>query len=497
MNKKFFYSTALVLFFSVSNAQVKTFDLSDFKLPYLRYERLDLNFGLNSQNQFNSWKDTTNFDFSRTDINSRFNTGGIYSLYLNTPEQQSSYTIYTDIQSRPFNRSESVYNDESSEISSFSRMNFLISGSSRNRFYNRHQWFIEMGPKIDLGYNLNNFKTIEKDPAGNTTYERILKENNPQLNAGIEIGGGYGRIENVTDAQMALFILKDLLKENRLEKDPTHQEIYKLAELISRKRTQRFFDNRHRVIAQIGAIDSLLTSMGLVNQSDAIYFTTIYDNWIYANNPQRKSGFRISGGPKLDFSTSILNESIKITDSPLPDSEFKERYSYIDYGFWIRAIEEKPLNHFWQRTFSVNLIYTLSKNTRKVQEFPEEQREQNNLELTLFGGYRYFPNTRSSFSIGVQAGWRKNDMERYFYPVDFDYEDEDLIYERIFAVPNVNGYYYISPRLRLNFNGSVSYNLHKTDNFMFITPPIQNGFSYVTNNRFNIFFNAGLTYALF
>ncbi len=497
MKKKFFYSAALILFFSVSNAQVETFDLSDFKLPYLRYERLDLDFGLNSQNQFNYWKDTTDLNFSSAFISSRFNTGAIYSLYLNTPKQQSSYTIYTDIQIRPFNRSESVFNDESSAISSFSRMNFLISGSSRNRFYNRHRWFIETSPKIDLGYNLNNFKTIEKDPDGNTTYERILKENNPQLNAGIEIGGGYGRIENVTDAQMALFILKDLLKENRLEKDPTHQEIYKLAELISRKRTQRFFDDRHRVIAQIGAIDSLLTSMGLVNQSDATYFTTIYDNWLYANNPQRESGFRVSGGPKFDFYTSILNESIKIIDLPLPDSELKERYSYIDYGFWVRAIFEKPLNHFWQRTLSANLIYSLSKNTRKVQEFPEEQRGQNNLELTLFGGYRYFPNTRSSVSIGVQAGWRKNAMERYFYPVDFDYEDEDLIYERIYAVPNVIGYYYFSPRLRFNFNGSVSYNFYKTDNFLFITPPIQNGFSYVTNNRLNIFINAGFTYALF
>ncbi len=498
MKNTIIFSTALIFLFNVSNAQVETFDLSDFKLPYLRYETLDFDFGLNSQNQFESWKDTIDYNILRSNITSRFNLGSRYQLYINTPSQQSNYSLITGFQTRPFNQSEQISSDESSVINRNSRVNFQIGGSSRNRFYNRNNMFLEIGPNINLNYYFDNAKNTQKDPSGNISFERTRKNNDTQLNAGIEIGVGFGRIEYVGDAQMALFILKDLKKKNRLEKEPTHQEIYELAELISRNRNRRFFDNRHLVIAQIQSIDSLLLSRELVSQADATYFTTIYDNWLYANNPSRPSGFRISAGPKVGYMLSVYNESEEYTDSPLLDSEFNYRYSYLDYGLWVNANSAKPLNHFWQQNLSVTLSYILATNVNKILELPREQRRHNELQLSLSATYGYYPDTRSYVSFGIQAGWHHNTMERYFYPVeDFNYDDEDLIYDRIFAGPNFNGYYYFSPRFRFNFNGSVNYNFHKTDNFGIFPLPVQNGFSLITHNRLNVFVNAGFTYALF
>lgn len=497
MKKSILFSAALLLLFNVSNAQIETFDLSEFKLPYLRVERLDLDFGLNSQNHFESWKDTADFSFAGSSIDSRFQTGGIYNLYLNTPTQQSEYTVRSGLQITPFNRNKSVYDDESSYLRKNNSLSFSISANSRNRFYTNDLFFIETGPNIQFSYYLSNTKEIGKDASENVNTELIMKSNIPQLEAAIEFGGGYGRIENVTDAQMALFILKDLMKENRLDKEPTHQEIYELAELISEKRTQRFFDNRHRIIAQIQAIDSLLTSMELVNQSDATYFTTIYDNWLYARNPYRASGFRISAGPKIGYYAGISSSSTEYIEPPQPIFEDEVTRTTLDYGFWVRAIDEKPLNHFWQRRLSANIHYVFYNNTRQLAEAEKNQRKENDLRLLLSGGYGYYPNTRTYINFGMEAGWRRNNLERYFYPVDSNYDDDVYLYQRIFAGPFTSGYYYFSPQLRFSFVGSVSYNFYKTDNFNFITPPFGNGFNYITLNRFNIFINAGFTYALF
>lgn len=497
MKRTILFSAALLLLFNVSNAQIETFDLSEFKLPYLKVERLDLDFGLGSDNYFSSRKDTSDLSFGGSSINSRFQTGGIYNLYLNTPTQQSEYTVVSGLQITPIRLSESVYDDESSISNKYSSLNFEISGSSRNRFYTNDLFFIETGPYIGFSYDLSSSKTQEKDASDNVTFERIMKFNIPQINAAIEFGGGYGRIENVTDAQMALFILKDLTKENRLEKDPSHQEIYELAELISQKRTQRFFDNRHRIIAQIQAIDSLLTSQGLINQSDATYFTTIYDNWLYARNPYRASGFRISGGPKMGYYTLRFSSSFEYNEPPIPTNESESRITTLDYGFWVLAIDEKPLNHFWQRTLSADFHYVFYHNTRQFDEAEKNQRKENDLSLLLSGGYGYYPNTRTYINFGMQAGWHRNNLEGYFYPVDSDYDDDDYLYQRIFVRPNINGYYYFSPRLRFSFGGSVSYNFYKTDNFEVIRSPFEDVFNYKTLKLFNIFINAGFTYAVF
>ncbi|MDD4385665.1 MAG: hypothetical protein PHD06_10875 [Bacteroidales bacterium] len=342
-------------------------------------------------------------------------------------------------------------------------------------------------------------KYIQEYPSGEKQYESLNKGNTINLSSSIDVGPGYGRIEPVNDAQMALFILKDLKKENRLEKEPTHQEIYLLAELISKKNRQRFFDSRHKLISEVKAIDSLLVSMGLINQTDATYFTTIYDNWLYSNNPSRNAGYRISFGPSVKhqlFTTATHWESedyqLNITD----EVESTYNQSQLLYGAWAYATYEKPINHKWQQTLTASTRYLRSVSNLTYDD-PEIEKGQDNLEVNLKALWGYYPNTRTYFDFGVNGGWEKIDSDRNFILVGSNINDK-VEFERVFIGAVLNGYYYFSPQLRLSLDTSVNYNIESSDDFNLIYPPSTGfAFGYVNANKLSINFSFGLSYALF
>lgn len=497
MKKQLITIVSLILLGSTVFAQVETFDLSKFKLPYLKYQNLILNFNTSNEGQADGWKDTTDYKYNYSNIYSYLSAGGSYYMYLNTPTEQSTYSLGANLYMYPYSGNKRTYDDESTDLSFNSSIYFQITGSSRNRFYISSPLFVEVGPSIGVYYSRNFYKNIDKDDEGNTIYEYKSRSNTPQINTSLEVGIGYGRIEEVTDAQMALFILKDLKKENRLTREPTHDEIYKFAELISQKRYQRFFDNRHRIIDEVKAIDSFLTSLGLSDQTDATYFTTIYDNWLYANNPNRASGFRVSGGPRLVFNTSQSKSSWELLEPTQNNDESKTKSSLIAYGAWVDLLDEKPINHYWQRTLQANVSYIFTNGYSTINDDPKNKRLQDNLELNLNASLGYYPTTRTYINFGLGGGLRINNMDKYSYPADTDYNDEQFRYVRIYAGPSVNGYYYFSPKLRLSFDGSLNYNFYNTDNFSLISPPFGFGFTYVKANRINAYFGASITYAIF
>lgn len=59
--------TTLILFMYIlsfsSTAQIETFDLAKFKLPNFKRQSLSFIFGANNQNNFDSWKDTSEYFF--------------------------------------------------------------------------------------------------------------------------------------------------------------------------------------------------------------------------------------------------------------------------------------------------------------------------------------------------------------------------------------------------------------------------------------------------
>jgi hypothetical protein len=496
--KKHFLSVAMLLI--ASNAlfsQVETFDLSNFKLPYLKYQSLNLTFNANNQNEFQNWKDTSDYKLNINSIYSNLDGTGSYYSFINTPSEQSGYSIMSSFSFQPFNGNKRIFDDETSQLASSQYFNLGIYANSRNRFFTGNKFFIEVGPSLGVNFYNSSNKNKDKEEDGNVTYEYINKWNENIIQTNIEFGGGYGRMEVVTDAQMALFILKDLKKENRLKREPTHEEIFKLAELISQKRNQRFFDSRQKVIDQIKAIDSFLTSAGLTEVTDATYFTTIYDNWLYTNNHSRQSGFRISGGPRVGYSIYQTKNKWEQTQPTQSNGDSKSLTAEFAYGFWLNMVDEKPLNHFWQRSLSANMRYIFTNSTRTLNGDPKSKRLHDNFELNLSASLGYYPTTRTYINFGIGSGMRINKMDKYYYLADTEYNDNRFRYLAIFVGPSANGYYYFSPKLRLSFEGNIFYNFYNTDNKGLISPPFGFGFNYFKFNRFNTYLVASLSYAIF
>jgi hypothetical protein len=495
MKKHFFTVAMLVIASNTLFSQVETFDLSNFKLPYLKYKSLSLTFNANNYNQFEEWRDTSDYKRNINSIYSNLGGTGSFYSFINTPSEQSSYSIMSSFSFQPFNDNKRIFDDEASQLAYSHYFNLGIYANSRNRFFTSDKVFIEVGPSLSFNYYNGSNKNKDEDEDGNVTYEYINKWNENSLQAIIEFGGGYGRIEVVTDAQMALFILKDLKKENRIKREPTHEEIFQLAGIISQKRNQSFFDNRQKVIEDVKAIDSFLTSAGLSNEADATYFTTIYDNWLYANNHYRQSGFRISGGPRVGYSVYQSKNIWEQTQPTQNDGDNKRKDGEFSYGAWLRMMYEKPINHYWQRSISANARYIYINNTRTLNDDPKNKRLQDNFELSVSASLGYYPTTRTYINFGIGSGMHFNNKDKYYYPADSEYNDDRFSYQAFFVGPSANGYYYFSPKLRLSFEGGINYIFYNTDNMGIITPPF--GFSYFTFNRFSTYLVASLSYAIF
>ena len=114
---------------------------------------------------------------------------------------------------------------------------------------------------------------------------------------------GKGRIEPIQDARMAVYILDQLSRKDKLERQPTQQEILAFAEEIAAIKNERFFDARNRRIYEMTRLDSFLRNRNLIHAEDIEYYTTMNDFWRYANNPSRGSGSRFSLGvePGYDY----------------------------------------------------------------------------------------------------------------------------------------------------------------------------------------------------
>lgn len=485
---------------SLLNAQIETFDLSTFKLPKIKRQSLNFVFGANNQNTLESWKDTADYSYNENMFYAQTNLNGSYFLYINTPNQQSSYSLYSSIYFYPYDGANINEDDFFIESERTTRFSYSIYGSTSNLIYFQNPFFIEFRPSIRFARFRNINKNIEEDENGNPLYDYYSKSLSGFFDATVEFGAGYGRIEPIDDAQMALFILNDLKKENRLIKEPTHDEIYQLAEIISINRNKRFFDNRLKVIEDIKAIDSYLVANGIVSQTDATYFTTIYDNWLYANTPFRESGFRFSLGPSIGNTINTSFYEWEAEDFVFDvQNDFKSEYkqSQLYIGGWANIIYEKPISLTWQRSLYASLNYQWANAISKQNDDPETEKNQNNVNAELGIAWGYYPNTRTYFDLEIRIGGQINESDRYFTLPD-DNSVDRVDFKNAFISPSLSGYYYFSPKLRLSLNTSVNYNLYKTDNFSLLSPPFTGfGFGYVNANRLSKNFLIGINYAIF
>ncbi len=253
-----------------------------------------------------------------------------------------------------------------------------------------------------------------------------------ELELGLPLSLGWGRIHDVTNARLALYILDDLVRLHCLTRSPSREEILDFSQLITHMNNERIFDNREKIIASIKALDDWLRQRDLLKTAGAEYFTSMYDNWENAVWwDRREHGSRIS----LSFHPSWVrfdseNESIVRLD----DGEL------MDYEWW--------KDHGEDRTLTAALAWNRSRALTKRHQF--------GLTARSSFSYRSFLNNVSILKFTGNPAHTVDEEQRH----------------------DTNGYtgsFYLSSSLtfrrdtRNRLGGSLTF-LHNRSEFTYVTP---------------------------
>jgi len=492
--------TSLVLFsVTTSVAQNTTFKLSDYKNPNYLYQSLDLNFGLDS------YLSGYNYDGHQDNKDNSFvlNTraGAVYNRYVSSPKAQGDLHVYFNagIGSGKYNSkiTYDTYNSENdTKLSNHTERLNLV---GLHRFYNQKQNFIEINGELTVS-NTGNSGTDKSYLSGtaNASQETKVKDFDNSIRGTFLIG--KGRIEQVQDARVALYLLDDLTTLNREKRPVSDEDVNDLSQLITRMKYKRFFDDRLRKIAEITAIDSFMQQKGIVSNANATYFTSLNDNWAYANNPIRENGHRLFTGLEASFGYSYHYEYLK---SGIPADLIRETTNKDKMAELIMVLGysyEKPTSRRWQNFANI-------KGTAGIHQYyqnhisrtdPTPETETNlyteaapAIKLTGDCGFGYYPNSRTwlSFRWWLNSSWEKK-MEGATKAEKTDLQNNF----NINTGPQLYAYYYLSEKLRLSFSYNGQFNF---DNYKYTSDIPEGSVDKATRTFWNQSAYAALTYSLF
>ncbi|WP_293672168.1 hypothetical protein [uncultured Parabacteroides sp.] len=413
--KKYQIITAIVFASSccfTGNAQTYDhFDLSSFITPDI--VRNELDFTLNSSGKISDQKGSkTDYSSLNGDFQTTFNRLKNTRPYWGVQRGQLSIN-------GKYSNSKQTENKENQYDASFSY-------SSTNRFYKSDNRF------FDITGN------IREEIIGSKVHEPYSKNKTNYFYGYVSPGVGKGRIESVTDARQAVYILNNLSKRGILKRQLSNEEILELSKLISVVKNKRFFDARLRMIDEITAVDSFFVTNQLLNTSGAPYFTTLYDYWMYGDRFQRSAGLVFRGGllggythDRTDYKNKEYDDSYYKTSTPFAGAKVTMEY-------------ERPVNLYWQQSAYINLrgqYEWVSYNTAH-----SDGSKHNNYVTDLSASYSwgYYPTSRTNINFGIKEylSWvgtknREGDSE-----LTKDLDSNTLA--------TFQTYYYFSPQLRLS-----------------------------------------------
>lgn len=436
----------------------------------------------------------------------KFRTRGVRGLELDINLSGGVFDSKTvnsnDVQRRSFNLSPSL--DYFRIISTEKRQhtsNFSLSSSynssfnssdtpgTKNRWamffggYNRmDRFFFKKNTFFEIGNEFNTYGYSSRQSGGNIFSSGSLVYFQNKLSVGV----GKGRLENVQDAQMAMFIINDLKKMNLLDQDIPVEKMNELARLITEINNRRVFDSRIRRIYELTKIDSFFQANHLVQQSSIAYFTAVNDNWAFAFNPGRQAGtiyyFRLRPSVKWEHNENEQN---------IPSYIFKGSNRTFTYAYEpvIGIEKQKPVNLFWQKSMGASLAFVQEWRRNKY-EFqngnnPPQQPGLYNttgsgLLMNAFYAVGYYPNNRTMihgmFSIQPQ----------YVFNTFSDKSKGFSITPGI----NVTASYFVNFRTRLNLYAGTSWQYYDPGNLSF-SPYVY------SRSAFDANINIGFSHILF
>ncbi len=436
--KKIIALLFLIIVANCTFAQQNDYDLSNYKTGDYKRKSLDFNIGSSGffKNDMSDGKQQNFTGSLSATYNQTKNTRKLIEIMSVGVGGSLNFAKDDDKQST----STAIYNNKNQTNSNDYYLNFNRQGF---HYINENNLFIEFSPSGSLSRSnsINKVRTDRFDFYGGVRdiYTDRSENNSLNANAQINIGIGKGRIEYVEDARQALYILDELKQKGILLKDLTTEEINVMAATITRIKNKRQFDSRIRLIEEIETIDSLLVANGYINKSNSTaYFTSLYDNWMYANTPERMSGSRFSVGlrPQYSFYRNTYEAKYEYYDYEYNGKDISTLYMgslYIDYSY------EKPVKLKFQNSLYLSLLNSWGK-ARNTHSMVQSV-------LNASYGWGYYPNTRTYAGIGVS---------QHLNWIRYEKDDSQLFSTTALTA---NAYYYLSPQLRLFGACNIAYSL--------------------------------------
>lgn len=506
MRQNQFKPFAAIIFVSLillsTGLVAQTFELKDYKNPdfHLKMLETDFSFISNSNGSRQTYSGSQTYPERRFDD---FQIGGMlrptYYSRTNLRNYQGNQSIEIGLQSE-FRKQSSEFTDLSGSQSQDSKRSTYLGDlyyRTSNRFYNNKKQFFEVDATFFYTF-YSAASSYNQEPKSEIyTLHNANSQHQGQISVPLLIG--KGRMEEVQDARLALYIFEDLKKSGNLKHEPLKEEIIAFAEFITKLKNERHFDARLRKISDITAVDSMLRAMDLKQGAETSWFTLINDNWDFAEGPIREAGSRFSIGVVPVFFFNKETHKSKISDNSGSDNTFTEKMRANNMGadIMIDYRLSVPTSYNWQHDTYAQAVFSplntyLSNSNYQGDSLISEQ--ENYYREPSFGvevGHTigYYPNSRTSVFLHGELDYR------YLYKskrkVDTLEEEESNNY--LSAQLRLQGIYYFSPQL--TFNATLAGQLANASNSM---RAIQTS-AELTSHNLNFYsqISLGFTYKLF
>jgi len=476
--KHFIYG---ILLSACTALPAQTYDLNSYRFRYEKWQLMGINPSMGgNQSQYTQRQDflfgldslvtrTTEENTHRFNLFLPF----FFERYINTERLQ-----HTQVLSFSAGIDKRKAADGSKQFSTEQLLNYR----TENRFYKGKQF-------TELNFSSRNrLYTSKNDYTDPIIIFNRMNVSRTDLNYSLSLGKGRGRMEFVSDAVSAMFLLNDL-KAKAGTGAYSNEQLEAVAKGITMIRNRRYMDFRFRVIDQLSMLDSVLKA-NQVSSSDGIrYFTTMNDNWLYANRFNRVSGQRWSLNLEHDGNRNSSRTKIDFPDSAIQQTLESETVSRSSFnGLSFRYSHSKQLGLFVQRSFEAGLKSGIRFSTNGNE--PKYKSDQ--LLHELYAGFTvlYQPDTRSYLEAGLRGNaFLSSDMNglRTGNPEGSHYQNM-----RLNLSPYVQYFRFISQRMFYSVSASFNYNYGKDVSSANNRQDLNN-----MNESMPFGFGMGLTYLMF
>lgn len=274
-----------------------------------------------------------------------------------------------------------------------------------------------------------------------------------------ELGSGFGRIEKVTRARQALYILEELEKAGLLIREAKTGDVTKLADLLVSLKHLRIFDSRLKQQEDMRLIVNYLKESGFVTDSEVESLIIIDDLYKFGAGFERRSGWDITPLARLslledEYHYDYLDDKYNPEENDYQRKSDTETATFL-YGAALKANYLYNFGKDWQLETICDLGYFLGNSDyeyRYIYYHPSDidttliKRNTDESEIALEFDFKlnWFPNTRTQLGTGAFYSYNKTSSEGDF---EYDLESEEQIF-------NISAFadYYISPRFLLYFS---------------------------------------------